>query len=230
MRLILLPAFDGTGEMFARLVAALGDAFEPLPIAYPETGPQDYDTLARVILERIGTDRDFVVLGESFAGPLAYRIALAAGDRCRAAVFVATYLRNPSPWLLKLLGALPGRLSAGFVSRPLVVRLLTLSRAAERAVGREIAANFGSVAPGAIRARLRTIGALNGLPDQELALPCLYIQAAGDRLVPAERLGDFEALCPNLTVARVAGGHFVAQENPRDCARAVMEKFAPGRG
>lgn len=225
MRLILLPAFDGTGAMFARLVVALGDAFEPLPIAYPETGPQDYDTLARGISERIVSEREFIVLGESFAGPLAYRIALAAGDRCRGAVFVATYLTNPSPWLLGVLGALPARLSAGFVSRPLVVRLLTLSRAAECTVSREIAANFGSVAPGAIRARLRTIGALNGLPDRKLALPCLYLQATGDRLVPAARLADFEAVCPDLTVARVAGGHFVAQENPRDCARAVREKF-----
>lgn len=226
MRLILLPAFDGTGAMFEPFVAELGDAFEALPIAYSERGPQDYDSLARNILDEISDDQPYIVLGESFAGPLAYRLATGDPDRCRAAIFVATYLINPSPTVLKVLGALPARAVSWFVSRPWVIRKIALSRQADGAVARAIAANFGSVAPRAIRRRLRTIGSLGDLPERSVAVPCLCIQATNDKLVPASRLADFRSLCPDLEVHQVAGGHFVIQEAPRECARIVKRKFS----
>ncbi len=225
MRLVLLPAFDGTGAMFGPFVEQLGDAFDALPIAYPEAGPQDYRTLAEHIEQRLAGDGDYIVLGESFAGPLAYRLATGGSSACRGAIFVATYLTNPSPAMLKVLTALPARLASAFVSRPFVIRSLTLSRRADRAVARAIAANFGSVDPHAIRQRLRTINGLGDPPQREVPVPCLYLQATDDKLVPAARLGDFERLCPDLEVHRVEGGHFVVQENPRACARLVLEKF-----
>ena len=69
-------------------------------------------------------------------------------------------------------------------SRPWVIGKIALSRDADRDVARAIAANFGSVDPGAIRRRLKTIGGLGERPEKEVNLPCLYIQAGGDKLVP----------------------------------------------
>jgi pimeloyl-ACP methyl ester carboxylesterase len=52
-------------------------------------------------------------------------------------------------------------------------------------------------------------------------VPCLYVQAAQDRLVPPDRLDDFRGRCRSLDVAVVQGGHFVLQENPAGGAEAV---------
>ena len=225
MRLILLPAFDGTGAMFRPFLEQLGGGFDALPVAYPEAGPQDYDLLARYVEERLIGDQEYLVLGESFAGPLAYALATRPGGKCRGAVFVATYLTNPSPGVLKVLAALPAKWVSFFVSRAWVMGKIALSRNADRDVARAIAANFGSVDPGAIRRRLQTIGGLGPRPAGEVPLPCLYIQASKDKLVPAGRLADFQALCPDLEVHRVDGGHFIVQEAPAECARIVVEKF-----
>jgi surfactin synthase thioesterase subunit len=221
MRLILLPAFDGTGRMFGPLVRELKNRFEAWVIAYPTTGPQDYHSLANYVRRQIPAGEDYVLLGESFAGPLVYEIALADPVHCKAAVFVATYLSNPSPLFLKVLSKLPAALVSRFVSTPFIVRLLTLSRHAPDGVAKAIAENFASVEPAAIRQRLRTIGGLPGNPQLPVKVPCFYLQAGKDRLVPARKLGDFKRLCSALAVRQVEGGHFILQEKPEACAAAI---------
>lgn len=222
-RLVLLPALDGTGLMFEPFVAALQDAAPTAAIAYPQSGPQDYDTLAQFVRTQIPAGEDYVLLGESFAGPLVYRIAQADPERCKAAVFVATYLTNPQPKLLKVLSLLPAWLLSFFVRRRVVVRWASLSSAAAREVGAAIAANFARVPPAVFKARLRVIAGENTAPTRPLELPCLYVRAASDRLVLQNKLPDFERLCPALEVRVASGGHFVLQENPADTAKIVAE-------
>ncbi len=105
MRLILLPAFDGTGSMFNALVKDLGNAFETTVISYPGSGPQDYSTLTDRIRKQIHEMDDYVVLGESFAGPIVYQMAVRDAEKCKGAIFVATNLTNPNPLVLKILTA-----------------------------------------------------------------------------------------------------------------------------
>ncbi len=222
MRLILLPAFDGTGLMFGPFVRELKNRFAAWVISYPDSGPQDYRTLAAHIRRQIPAGEEYILLGESFAGPLVYEIAVADPVNCKAAVFVATYLTNPSPAFLKVLSALPARVISRFVSSRFVVRLLTLSRGTDSGVASAIAANFASVNPALIKQRLQTIGSLPEHPQLVLKTPCFYLQAGRDRLVPASKLADFQRLCPTLKVERVEGGHFILQERPEACAGAIL--------
>jgi surfactin synthase thioesterase subunit len=218
MRLVLLPAFDGTGLMFDPFIRELKNRFETMVISYPVSGPQDYPTLAQYIRRQIPANEQYILLGESFAGPLVYEIALADTKNCRAAVFVATYLTNPSPLFLKVLSALPARVISWFVSNRLVVRLLTLSHLATSGVAKAIAENFATVEATAVKQRLKSIGSLPANPQSAVKLPCFYLQAGKDRLVPARKLSDFRRLCSALEVRQVEGGHFILQENPGACA------------
>lgn len=227
MRLILLPAFDGTGLMFAPFIRELKNRFEAWAISYPATGPQDYHSLAAYVRRQIPAGEQYILLGESFAGPLVYEIAVADPAHCKAAVFVATYLTNPSPLLLKILSKLPATLVSRFVSNPFIVRLLSLSFNAPNSVAKAIAHNFASVKPAVIRQRLQTIGGLPSNPQSPVKVPSFYVQAAKDRLVPAGKLKDFQRLCPELKVERVEGGHFILQEKPEACA-AVISSMLQG--
>ena len=221
MRLILLPAFDGTGSMFHALVKELGNAFETTVISYPGSGPQDYSTLTDGIRKQIHETADYVVLGESFAGPIVYQVAVRDAEKCKGAIFVATYLTNPNPLVLKILTAMPPLLLSFFLSRPSMVRALSLSREADDAVAKAIAKNFRSVNPNAIRQRLMAIANLDTAPTQELTIPCLCIQATKDKLVPEHKLIDLKRVCRSLDVRQVAGGHFILQEAPGDAAELV---------
>lgn len=220
MRLILLPAFDGTGLMFRPFIRELKNRFQAWAISYPQSGPQDYHSLAEYVRRQIPNE-PYILLGESFAGPLVYEIAVADPMNCRAAVFVATYLTNPSPGFLKILSRLPATVVARFVSNAFIVRLLSLSRRAPAGVAKAIAGNFASVEPGAIKQRLKTIGSLPNNPQSPVNVPAYYVQASKDRLVPAHKLADFQGLCTRLEVERIEGGHFILQENPAACAVAI---------
>ncbi|MGH8613283.1 MAG: alpha/beta fold hydrolase [Gammaproteobacteria bacterium] len=221
MRLILLPAFDGTGLMFNAFVNELGDAFETTVISYPESGPQDYATLTDTIRKRIPEHEDYVVLGESFAGPIVYQVAIRDAKKCKAAIFVATYLTNPNPLVLKILTAMPPSLISILLSKPFVVKAVSLSREAGDEIASAIAANFSSVNRHAIRQRLMAIGNLGTAPTEEIATPCLCIQATKDRLVPESKVIDLKRVCRSLEVRKVRGGHFVLQEAPKDAADLV---------
>lgn len=221
MRLILLPAFDGTGLMFGPFIRELKTRFEAWAVSYPQSGPQDYHSLARYVLRQIPPNEPYLLLGESFAGPLVYEIAIADPVNCKAAVFVATYLTNPSPLFLKVLSALPASLISRFVSNRFIVRLLSLSGRTPAGIAKAIAANFATVEPDVIKQRLKTIGGLPENPQFPVKVPAFYVQATKDRLVPARKLTDFQSLCPELEVRRVEGGHFILQENPAACAAAI---------
>lgn len=223
MKLFLLPAFDGTGKMFAALSAALGDAFTIIPLSYPETGPQNYDHLTEEIHQQLPKDGDYMILGESFAGPIIYRLACNAPYNCKAAIFVATYLSNPQPLFLKVLSLLPASVLSWFVSNARVVKWLALGRGAKTVIARTIAENFGSVNPEAIKQRLLAIGKLKNNPEHILKIPCLYIRANQDKLVLKNKLPDFERLCRTLTIVHAEGGHFILQENPDACAKILRK-------
>lgn len=226
MRLILLPALDGTGLMFQAFIRELGESFETTVISYPQSGPQDYDCLAKHVREKIPEGENYLVLGESFAGPIVYRIATSDPEHCKGAIFVATYLTNPQPKLLRILSFVPSSIISFFVSRPSIVRKASLSRAAEREVAKAIANNFSTVPPAVFKDRLAVIGEELEVPTQKLNLPCLYIKATDDQLVLVDRLPDFKSLSSSFEVASVRGGHFVLQENPKNSAKVVLDNLS----
>ena len=73
---LLLPGMDGTGELFAPFIAALGCEFATLVVTYPTHASLDYAELETIARAAIPQDGAYVIVGESFSGPIA--IALAA--------------------------------------------------------------------------------------------------------------------------------------------------------
>ena len=66
-RLVLLPGMDGTGELFAPFIAALGSQFPVTIVRYPETQALDYAGLEAVARALLPVGSPFVLLGESFS-------------------------------------------------------------------------------------------------------------------------------------------------------------------
>lgn len=61
--LILLPGLDGSGRLFARLVAALGADVDARVIAYPADRALGYAELVEFVRPQLPKDRPFVLLG-----------------------------------------------------------------------------------------------------------------------------------------------------------------------
>ena len=112
--LVLLPGLDGTGDLFAPVVDALGPNVPTQIVRYPLSHASDYPTCEAVARGALPTDCPYVLLGESFSGPIAVSIAAAAPPGLRGLILCSTFVCNPQPCLRPLR---PGALHKHFRDR-----------------------------------------------------------------------------------------------------------------
>lgn len=108
MKLVLLPGLDGTGTLFTPLLDHL--AATPVVASYPPE-PLSYERLLAQVA-RLLPDGPFVILAESFSGPLAIRLAYRRPPGLQALVLVSSFPRFPwgrwlrwsvAPWMFSRL-------------------------------------------------------------------------------------------------------------------------------
>ena len=222
--LVLMPGLDGTGEQFAPLLRELPDSLVPLVVRYPRDRALDYDALLPIVVAQLPQNAPFVLLGESFSGPLAIRIASQQPSGLCALVLVATFHRRPvSSWL-----ALGKTFARGPVfSRPppaFVIRQMLAGRDAPDALVRGFQASSASVRSDVLALRVRAaleVDVSSALA--EVRVPIVYFAARHDALVRAAIPDEMRALVPSLEVHSFATPHLLLQRQPREAAAALAE-------
>ena len=105
--LILLPGLDGTGDFFQPLLEALGHTVRTRVVRYPLDGAYDYPTCRELVRAALPADAPYVLLGESFSGPIAISLAAEAPKGLAADILCATFATNPRPRLAFIRHLLP---------------------------------------------------------------------------------------------------------------------------
>lgn len=199
--LVLLPGMDGTGDLFEPFIAALGGEFEVRVVRYPGDHADGYEELEAIARAAIPEGQPYVLLGESFSGPVAISIAASAPGDLRGLVLCCTFARRPRPGLSALLDVV------GILASPLRKPLMGAIR---------------QVAPTALLSRLRAALAVD--VSGELAactVPILYLRASNDRLVPRAAGELIKEIQPGTNVAEFSAPHFLLQTVPHQAARSV---------
>ena len=183
-RLVLLPGLDGTGELFANLVAALPRTIETTVVRYPAQQSHTYADLFSLVRKATSGLEKFVVLGESFSGPLAVRLAAVRPPNVAGLVISAGFVRRPfSKWGFLLKAA--ARPPLFRLSPPdFMVEYFSLGPMPPPDLKQSVRQAVQSVSPRVLAGRVREI--LTCDVTQDLArvnVPIMYLQAAGDRLV-----------------------------------------------
>ena len=234
MKLIMLPGMDGTGHLFCRFVEAWkelqsGEEIEILDL--PDSGPQDYLSLARNLIHRL-PDSDFVLLAESISGPiaalLASGIALQPNPNIKGLVFVATFLSPPQPRLAAFTRLLPLSRFLDLPGSSLILRHLLLGKDADAELlgqfRRSVAALTNSVvnAPpdSLLKARLNTVINMQ-LNLRRSTIPTVYLQAKQDLLVPSRKFDEFQQYFPVVEKIEINCPHFALQAGPGACSSLV---------
>jgi pimeloyl-[acyl-carrier protein] methyl ester esterase len=219
--LVLLPGLDGTGKLFSEFVTSLGPSIDSLVVSYPKDRSLGYDELEALVLSALPRDRQFVVLGESFSGPLAIRIAARRPAGLVALILSASFAKNPFPWLgwaRPLAAYLPVKSLPRWVRAP----LMWGSASAQRAPAQMERAMAG-VAPGVIRRRIGALLAVDETPAlARLHLPILVLEAAHDRVIPPAASRWILKVQPGAELAQIHGPHLLLQTRPAECAAAVL--------
>ncbi len=222
MGLVLLPGLDGTGQFFADFVAALEPDFDPIVVSYPADIPlgySDLESLARKALPGCG---QFLLLGESFSGPLAISIAASRPAGLVGLILCCSFARYPrrSFRLLRPLArvipvkgkpvALFRRLkSRGLISSALQSKIAEVNETISSDVLRK---RIDELLRVDLRSRLR-----------QVAVPMLYLKASSDGIVPHRACDEIRAIVPAIRVVEFETSHFLLQSVPKEAAAAVRE-------
>jgi pimeloyl-[acyl-carrier protein] methyl ester esterase len=224
MRLVLLPGLDGTGALFAPFTAAAPPDVTLTIVPLPE-GLSEYASLGASLAANVSLDADTVLLAESFAGPLALRLARQHAPA--AVVLVNSFIRAPlSPVACRLvtpaLFAVP--------TPDVVLRHWLLGAAATPVLLRAFRAALARVPTRVLAARVRALASLDAAADAaQLACPLLYLRGTSDRLVREHSVRQLQTRAPATEVVRVPGPHLLLQAAPRVAWAALgpyLERWA----
>ena len=219
MTLVLLPGMDGTGYLFEPFITALGGEFQVVRVAYPNDGALGYSELESIARAALPAG-PYVLLGESFSGPVAISLAASASDQLRGLVLCCTFARNPRPFfsgLRSIVGFLPMALAP-----VAVLGRVLLGRFSTHALRSALARALAPVSASALRARLQAV--LRVDVSAELAAvkaPILYLRASQDVVVPASASQLVVRLNPRTKVVELVAPHFLLQATPAESAKIV---------
>ena len=219
---VLLPGLDGTGEQFAPLVDALSPDVPTVVVRYPNA-PLNHDALQQIAASSLPRDGKYIVLGESFSGPVAMSLAAQSPRGLLGCILCASFVRTPRRILrlaLPFLGLMPPqRVPSAFSDFLVIGRFSTPALCQMQLEARR------SVSPETLVARLKAIARVD-VSDKlrAIALPTLYMRATEDRLVPRSAGNYFARLARAGRVVDLEGPHFLLQARPT-LAAAEIRKF-----
>ena len=221
-RVVVLPGLDGTGLLQDEFRDALARDAAVTLLTYPTDDAQDFATLTDAVAAQLPADEPFVLVGESFGGPLAIALAARRPPALAGLVLAAAFARYPVAALRAL--APFARFAAVRAVPMRVVAALLLGRWATPANRAELAAAHARVAPAVFRRRLRDVLALDTRAAlAQVEVPVLCLRAARDRLVPASAAATIVQLRPGTRVVDIDGPHCLLEAEPAACADAIRE-------
>ena len=221
MKVVLLPGLDGTGVLFKPFIDALPNYIDALVISYPPNLKLSYENLVEFVISQL-PEENFILIGESFSGYIAYQVALRKPENLKSVIFVATFISNPRPFLLSL-SSLP--LSSFIFSVPIpnfIIKSFLLGWTANKQVIDLFKQSIKQVLPDILFFRLQEISKIPK-KHQLCEIKATYIQATDDKLVPKKCVDNFKKVFNNINVFQIEGSHFILQANPLACAEIVAK-------
>lgn len=223
MRLLFLPGLDGTTELFPPVIRAVPDGVSPTIATYPTDGDQSYERLAREVATQLTPGEPYVVVAESFSGPLAVRLAATDSASFAGVVLCASFVYAPGTAWLRVIGRFLSYIAFN-VSPPrwILRQLLVGPDASEElvdlfcaAAARVPAKTFGR------RARV-VLSADDRRTLASLPLPVLCIAPQRDRVLGRQSARVIATTKPAAGVVELDGPHCVLQRRPREVIELIV--------
>src|SRR5271156_4405504 len=220
-QLIILPGLDGTGARITPFLREMERAVPVRILEYPPDQPLGYAELESLVRQELPQDEPYVLLAESFSGPIAIRVAADPPPGLAGLILCGTFARNPFPWL-RPVRALAVRMPFKSLPRWLRAPLMWGSGDPGRAPPGAERARAGVSRTG-LRRRLHEVLTVDVTRHvAAIELPTLILQATGDRIVPRAATRLLVQLAPDAQVADIEGPHLLLQSRPTESAAAVL--------
>ncbi|WP_354067443.1 alpha/beta fold hydrolase [Bradyrhizobium sp. OAE829] len=191
-------------------------------VSFPTETYGDYAALEAYVVGLLPQDRPFAILGESFSGPLALRIAARRYKNLAAVILVASFIAKPVAWVPNF---------ARHILHPLIFRLpiqtpllrwFLLGRRPPTAMINDTVTSLQSVDPAVLAGRTKAALEVDATKAfVECPAPILYLGGTEDRLISSQTAERMKALRPNLECIMLDAPHFLLQRAPIAAAHAI---------
>ena len=220
--ILLLPGMDGTGELSKPFAEVAPPQFRPIVVSLPDL--VSYDALFAAVENEVPATGAFAVLGESFSGPLAIRLAARHRDRVVALILSNTFVSAPRSALLRLV---PWRLLFSLDPPGWISRMSMVGRRASKRDVEDIRRTAALCNPRTMAGRMDEVLTLkDDHAASGVSCPVLCLRGTEDRLVHASSADRISRAFPRVTRVEIAGPHLLLQTRPNETWAAVQRFFA----
>lgn len=220
-RLVLLPGLDGSGVLFRPLLAYIPSALTPIVCSYPPTKRLGYPELIELVLQQLPADEPFVLLGESFSGPIAIQIAARRPAGLRGVVLCGTFVQCPLGPIWSWLRYLVFRgMFLGFTRFAQAKALLGGYATDElRRLQREA---LSQVLPSVLAYRVRQVLQVDVRDEfKSCPVPILDLRGNRDEVVWQRNARAIRSLRSDCRRANFDTPHLILQTKPMECAQEI---------
>jgi pimeloyl-ACP methyl ester carboxylesterase len=217
---VLLPGLDGTGLLFQPLVEAAPPGVVPVVVEYPASSDSTIEALSSLVRDR-QPDGRWLLVAESFSGPLAIKLSARNPPGLSGLVLVATAAR----WTyLRWFTWLPLTPLFRFRVPDLALRFLLVGRSAPQSLLSLTRAAIERVHPAVLASRLRELARVDATPDlRRVRVPVLYLEAQQDRLVRDRDRASVLNSPIEVEHQLAPGPHFLLQVQPAMCWQLILD-------
>jgi len=219
--LVLLPGLDGTGLLFKPLVAALPAAITPTIVPYPGDRHLTYQQLLPLALKALPQSNPFILLGESFSGPLAAMIAAERPKNLVGLILCASFVTKPWRFVSPAIPILArGPIFNLYMPyKRIRARLGGYSTPERRSLIEQM---HKLVPPHVFASRVRMVFNVDAREAlRSCDVPMLYLKAARDIVVPGRNLRVVQQIKPGVQVVTIGSSHMILQRHPIEAAEAI---------
>lgn len=216
----LIPGLHGTAALFGAFRSAAPSGFRCQAIPLPTGGDQEPDALAARIAETLPPAERFVLVAESFGGPVAARLAEILSDRV-----ILLVLSNP-------LTAVPVPFPAGLAkslmrSRMLPKRAVAFAMAGgDRTLAAALLSELRSIPPETLESRLAaTSRAKETYIPEHSRCRMLTLLGTSDRLISSAKSRKLLEPIPGNTVVEIDASHLLLQTRPAEAWQAIVREL-----
>ncbi len=218
---------DGTGIFFEDFAAALQPEFKPIIVAYPDDPSLGYVELEAFARAALPQNDPYLILGESFGGPIAISIAASNPPGLLGLILCVTFARNPHP-LLPLVTAILKPLPAWRVPR-FIQQPNLFGRFNSPYLRAKLHKVRGLVSQKTLKARLEAVASVDVSEKlRRVSVPTLYLRGKRDRVVSRPSCDFIRKIHPSVEVTELDAPHLLLQTVPQ-AAKSAIEKFVTNR-
>jgi pimeloyl-[acyl-carrier protein] methyl ester esterase len=219
--IVLLPGLNGTARLLEDVRARLAEKRPASIVAYPTDQPLGYADLFGYVCDRLPAGR-FVMLGESFSGPIAIEIAARLPDRTAGLILAVSFARRPIPfggtlaqtWLSMRLPRPKSAMASALMGRQATLALKQALGETLATVANEVVAfRVGEAMRVDRRASLR-----------EVACPVLYLKGKRDWLLGDAPAQEVLRTAKRAELREIDGPHMLLATHAAEAAEAI-ERF-----